>query len=322
MLCTRVPYRSRIASKSSQSRSMIATGFREASRRSNARMARSFVSLGLLTWLPVCISETLVRWSVWYMLALIAATRPPRSHHLLAVSALPWSGAEAFMRRRSKCFGSTRSTRMIESPRSLGWGDGNSPSSSPGSRTRQGSASLAVSAAPIGTAARAARHRIPKSPGTRSDTSACATGARRPRIASGTSRLHRQDRRRREAQEDHGEHHDGRQGMVVEADPHQDRRAQGAPRRRKAERARRIRRQDEVLHAAEHRHDAEGCAPGLLDVHDAGAHPHPLDGVPPHGGLDRPERQGPVAAPELPEEMQHAAESETGGAGDEEASGA
>src|SRR2546422_6888796 len=81
--------------------------------------------------------ETLVRWSAWYMLALIAATRPARAHHARAVSGPPRAFAEAFRRRSSKREGSMRSARTIESPRSDGRGETNSPSSRPASSRRQ-----------------------------------------------------------------------------------------------------------------------------------------------------------------------------------------
>ena len=61
MLCTSVPYLPRRLSKSSQSRSMSATGGTESSRRSNASTARSFDRRGLLTCSAVLISDTLVR---------------------------------------------------------------------------------------------------------------------------------------------------------------------------------------------------------------------------------------------------------------------
>src|SRR5436190_19125879 len=137
MLCTRLPYCVRRVSKSSHSRSMIVAAGTPGPRGSNARIARSFESLGLLVWVAVLMRETLVRWSAWYMLALIAATSPARAHHARAVRGPPRAFAEAFRRRSSNREGSMRSARTIESPRSDGRGETNSPSSRPASSRRQ-----------------------------------------------------------------------------------------------------------------------------------------------------------------------------------------
>src|SRR5262245_36660199 len=136
MLWTTLPYRLPRSAKSWHSRSMICTRGSVASNGSNASTALSLVSRGLLTCPGARISDTLVRMSAWYMLALIAAASPSCFAQARAVRGWPSSCAEAFSSLRRQRAGSIRRTWMSPSPPAAR-SELNSPRSRPASRTRQ-----------------------------------------------------------------------------------------------------------------------------------------------------------------------------------------